>query len=399
MFELFKMSWQGLWERKGRTIGAIIGVVIAFTALSYALLLGETFKAYLTDYFTKNFQTNLISVSGAMFTDADVATLSMIEGVASVVPIATARGVVKTSSGSSIPVTLYGLDPSYLEFVLPRTALYKGDMFISSNFVLIGYFVSFDRTTGEEKVSVGSPASLSVGRRSQTIIASGVLSTGTIAFFDTRRAVLIDINTFRQLTGVTTYNVVLLFVDDTSKIEAISREIRANFPNVDVVSPLAVLESINNFFTSFQMFLAVVAGVSTLITALWLYDTMSINVLHRTREIGIMRSIGFRRRQILTLFLGEAFLIALIGIAIGMALLIPLSNAGPAALFGQRTSSAAAGDFGARHAFVMEMDKLVLDPVTIATTAFIVLSINLAGALLPAIRASRINIVQALRYE
>lgn len=399
MFELFKMSWQGLWERKGRTIGAIIGVVIAFTALSYALLLGETFKVYLTDYFTKNFQTNLISVSGAMFTDADVATLSMIEGVASVVPIATARGVVKTSSGSSIPVTLYGLDPSYLEFVLPRTALYKGDMFISSNFVLIGYFVSFDRTTGEEKVSVGSPASLSVGRRSQTIIASGVLSTGTIAFFDTRRAVLIDINTFRQLTGVTTYNVVLLFVDDTSKIEAISREIRANFPNVDVVSPLAVLESINNFFTSFQMFLAVVAGVSTLITALWLYDTMSINVLHRTREIGIMRSIGFRRRQILTLFLGEAFLIALIGIAIGMALLIPLSNAGPAALFGQRTSSAAAGDFGARHAFVMEMDKLVLDPVTIATTAFIVLSINLAGALLPAIRASRINIVQALRYE
>lgn len=307
--------------------------------------------------------------------------------------------MVKTSSGSSIPVTLYGLDPSYLEFVLPRTALYKGDMFISSNFVLIGYFVSFDRTTGEEKVSVGSPASLSVGRRSQTIIASGVLSTGTIAFFDTRRAVLIDINTFRQLTGVTTYNVVLLFVDDTSKIEAISREIRANFPNVDVVSPLAVLESINNFFTSFQMFLAVVAGVSTLITALWLYDTMSINVLHRTREIGIMRSIGFRRRQILTLFLGEAFLIALIGIAIGMALLIPLSNAGPAALFGQRTSSAAAGDFGARHAFVMEMDKLVLDPVTIATTAFIVLSINLAGALLPAIRASRINIVQALRYE
>ncbi|MEM1836781.1 MAG: FtsX-like permease family protein [Pyrobaculum sp.] len=399
MFELFKMSWQGLWERKGRTIGAIIGVVIAFTALSYALLLGETFKAYLTDYFTKNFQTNLISVSGAMFTDADVATLSMIEGVASVVPIATARGVVKTSSGSSIPVTLYGLDPSYLGFVLPRTALYKGDMLISSNFVLIGYFVSFDRTTGEEKVSVGSPASLSVGRRSQTIIASGVLSTGTIAFFDTRRAVLIDINTFRQLTGVTTYNVVLLFVDDTSKIEAISREIRANFPNVDVVSPLAVLESINNFFTSFQMFLAVVAGVSTLITALWLYDTMSINVLHRTREIGIMRSIGFRRRQILTLFLGEAFLIALIGIAIGMALLIPLSNAGPAALFGQRTSSAAAGDFGARHAFVMEMDKLVLDPVTIATTAFIVLSINLAGALLPAIRASRINIVQALRYE
>ncbi|MEM0370918.1 MAG: FtsX-like permease family protein, partial [Pyrobaculum sp.] len=111
------------------------------------------------------------------------------------------------------------------------------------------------------------------------------------------------------------------------------------------------------------------------------------------------RSIGFRRRQILTLFLGEAFLIALIGIAIGMALLIPLSNAGPAVLFGQRTSSAAAGDFGARHAFVMEMDKLVLDPVTIATTAFIVLSINLAGALLPSIRASRINIVQALRYE
>lgn len=80
-WEVIRLSWRALWERKGRTIGAIIGVVIAFTALSYALLLGQTFKDAVSDYFTKNFQLDSLYVTGAQFTDADVNMLRTIPEV------------------------------------------------------------------------------------------------------------------------------------------------------------------------------------------------------------------------------------------------------------------------------------------------------------------------------
>jgi hypothetical protein len=84
--EMLRLSWKALWERKGRTIGAVVGVMIAFTALSYALLLGQTFKDYTNQFFTSNFQTNVIYVTGTQFTDADVGALSTISGVVSAVP-------------------------------------------------------------------------------------------------------------------------------------------------------------------------------------------------------------------------------------------------------------------------------------------------------------------------
>jgi putative ABC transport system permease protein len=61
---------------------------------------------------------------------------------------------------------------------------------------------------------------------------------------------------------------VVLTLEDSSKIDAVANEIRASFPNVDVISPQAILQTINSFLTSFQLFLGLIAGVSTLITAL-----------------------------------------------------------------------------------------------------------------------------------
>ncbi|MEM1598714.1 MAG: FtsX-like permease family protein, partial [Pyrobaculum sp.] len=168
-------------------------------------------------------------------------------------------------------------------------------------------------------------------------------------------------------------------------------------------SPQAILQTINSYLTSFQLFLGMLAGVSTVITALWLYDTMSISVVQRTKEIGVMRALGFKRRHVMAMFLTEAFIIAAIGVVIGIALLIPMSQVGLSALFSGGASQAPrggpqggpAGGFGN----FMNISQLVLDPLIIAATASLVIAVNVAGAFLPAFRGGRINIVQALRYE
>jgi ABC-type transport system, involved in lipoprotein release, permease component len=232
------------------------------------------------------------------------------------------------------------------------------------------------------------------------VVASGILATGALGFVDTARGFVTDLASFRQLTGITTYNTVVLTLEDSSKIDAVANEIRASFPNVDVISPQAILQTINSFLTSFQLFLGLIAGVSTLITALWLYDTMSINVVQRTKEIGVLRSLGFKKRHIMAMFLGEALMIAIIGVVIGAVLLIPLTQMGlPFMNSAQTPQTRGPGPGGFGGPAFANINSLVLDPVLVAGAAALVVGINLLGAFLPAYRGGRINIVEALRYE
>ncbi len=399
MSEVARLAWKALWERRGRTIGAIVGVVIAFTALSYAILLGQTFKDYTTRYFTSNFQTNALYVTGGQFTDADVDALSRIDGVELAVPIAAARGVVRIPGASGqIPATVYGVDPALVRRLLPETALYDGELVVASNLVLVGYFVAFDRSTGQQKASVGSPISLTLGRRALSAMVSGILASGMLGFIDTSRGVVMDLSAFRQATGITSYSTVMLFLRDPSLADAVANEVRASFPNVDVISPQAVLQTINSFLTSFQLFLGLIAGVSTVITALWLYDTMSISVVQRTKEIGILRAIGFKKRHVMGMFLMEALIIAAIGVAVGMALLVPLAQSGIPFMSTTQQQQAPRGGISPHPPF-SSITSLELDPLLITATAALVIAINLVGAFLPAYRAGRIDIVSALRYE
>ena len=393
-WEVVRLSWRALWERKGRTIGAIIGVVIAFTALSYALLLGQTFKDAVNDYFMKNFQLDSLYVTGVQFTDADVNVLRAIPGVEHAVPIAAARGLAKAPGQQQpLAVTIYGISPAHAALIIPETALYEGSLAIGGNLALVGYYVAFDRSTGERRLDLGAPLTIQLGRRTASVQASAVLASGAVGVLDTLRGVVVDIALFRQLAGSENYNFVLVRVKDTTLLEKVAADIRAYFPSADIISPLAVLQTFESFFTSFQLFLGLIAGVSTVITALWLYDTMSISVVHRTKEIGVMRALGYKRRHIMILFLAEALLIAAVGIALGAAALVPLAHAGIPTP-GQTSSTL-------RPAFhpPFAIQSIELNPVIIAAAATLVAAVNLAGAALPAYRASRINIVSALRYE
>ena len=167
-----------------------------------------------------------------------------------------------------------------------------------------------------------------------------------------------------------------------------TNEIRSSFPNVDVISPQAILQTINSFLTSFQLFLGLIAGVSTLITAHWLYDTIYINLVQRTKEIGVLRSLGFKKRHIVAMFLGEALMIAIIGVVIGAVLLIPLTQMGlPFMNSAQTQQTRGPGPGGFGHGF-FNINSLVLDPGLVAGAAALVVGINLLGAFLPAYRGA-----------
>jgi len=95
LVDYLNLAWMALWERRGRTIGAVVGVVIAIVALGLAIGAGQGFKALTTGFFENVFGINTVVLfpSGtAQLTLTDMATVSALPHVASVEPILEAAG-------------------------------------------------------------------------------------------------------------------------------------------------------------------------------------------------------------------------------------------------------------------------------------------------------------------
>ncbi|MFP3251673.1 MAG: ABC transporter permease [Thermoproteus sp.] len=385
-----RLAWGSLRERKGRTIGAIVGVFIAFVALTEALALGNAFRSSALNLF-EGLGVNNVFVLGS-FTDADVALVKTYVApyATAVVPISSAIASVRLPNGVVEGVTLYGIPSDGIGVIVPESAVYDGSNNVGGGLALVGYFVAFDRSTGTQLLNVGDPLPLNYRGRSYALAISGILSAQNPGPIDTTTSVVLDESQFRAITGDSTYRLIVVSLKSTQYFDEVQNLLKAVYPNAEVLNLQSLVQTVNQFFTGLELFLGIVSGVSTVITALWLYDTMTISVLQRTKEFGILRAVGFKRRQITAMMLYEALIIAAIGIAAGVVALILLSFI-PISFFPQTAAP--------RGAFSRASPSLSVPWNIGLATAALVVAVNMLGALAPAIRAGRLNIVDALRYE
>lgn len=120
-----------------------------------------------------------------------------------------------------------------------------------------------------------------------------------------------------------------------------------------------------------------------------LMNIMLVSVTQRTREIGMEKSLGARSRDIFLQFLAEALTISFAGGLLGIILAYVVSlSVGRLTLYSAMAQHAEAGDI-----------RLVLDPLTLLVSTLILAVVGLVSGMLPAIRASRLDPIEALRYE
>ena len=110
-------------------------------------------------------------------------------------------------------------------------------------------------------------------------------------------------------------------------------------------------------------------------------NTMLMSVLERTREVGILRALGWRRRRILGLILREALIIGLLGGGAGI-----LAAFGLTALMGMAP-------------LVGDAFTPLWEPDVLARAILVAITLGLAAGIYPAYRATRMQPVEALRYE
>lgn len=197
---------------------------------------------------------------------------------------------------------------------------------------------------------------------------------------------IITLDEFTSHFQVPFYERVQVRVKDSKFLVAVQDEIIAKGFVVTALSK--TVDQANKIFQGIQAVLAVFGGIALTVSAIGMFNTMTVTLLERTAEIGVMRTIGASSFDIVILFVAEAVIVGLLGGVVGILI------GGGIGVIANGAVSLAAGKFGGESVSIFKYPLPFL--VFILSFSGIV---GFITGLFPARRAAKINPLDAIRYK
>lgn len=161
------------------------------------------------------------------------------------------------------------------------------------------------------------------------------------------------------------------------QIRALLERLHGGVDDYELVVPEALLAESRRTQQLFNLVMGCIAGISLLVGGIGIMNILLASILERTREIGVRRAVGAKRRDILRQFLLEAFALSATGGLLGVILGIAIA----------RAIAAAAGW------------PTLVQPWAIVLATGVAVAVGLASGLYPALRAAQLDPIEALRHE
>jgi putative ABC transport system permease protein len=180
-----------------------------------------------------------------------------------------------------------------------------------------------------------------------------------------------------QLAAENQCTAILISVKEGSTAQLVADAIHRKFPDNQIIFTKDIEELYMSGFPAMNVFLDVIVGIAAVISALVILLTMYTTVTERTRQIGILKSLGMSNARIAWTIAQEAMLISFCGVLAGIVLTILLR-------------------FALTQITTLEVE---ISPLVLAITLLVGLAGGALGALYPALRAARLDAVDALSYE
>jgi len=421
---MFGTAWDNLKKRKLRTALTTLGVVIGITTIIALASLGEGLRFTVNQRLQTGFELNVLIIipgsftsglRGAGFSQTDVSNLTQIQNVTLVTPMITlpTATVNRTTTGQKGfgAFTVGGINFTQMQQMLPeRFHLLPGGQFPNAtepNGLVLGYKAA-TTVNGTLVASVGENVTVQIvaaGRLiyNETYVITGILAEGgTSGLTNFDYWAFVPIQTAAKIPGGGGgYQIILAKVTNPQISEDVSNAIEDYFRNsVTVFVPTALEHQVDNILNLITIFLLAIASISLIVAGVGIMNIMTVSVMERTREIGILKAIGAKNRTILSMFLTETMLMGILGGIIGIITGYGLSYALAFAVSGLVQTSQQSPGFSSVGS---QNQNLTIEPIfspewTIIALAFAII-VCVAFGLYPARKAARLDPVQALRYE
>jgi len=399
LWDILGISANGVKERKFRFALNLIGILIGCAAVTGLVSMTQGMSNTITDQLGSLGASTITVVPGSFtagrgFTGGgsfvtrtlgwmDLNTIKKIPDVEFAVPIESGDSGAYVVRGKTYARALTGVTDQYFA-INKALEIAEGRVLLRSDLAVavIGYDVFQPPSEDEPILKLGDrlkvTARVNGVDKELTLRIVGVLKKTGGSFGSSDSVVLIPLKTYEQFfeTGGA-YNSIQVTATSTDKVEEIAQAIKAKVDQVTVVTAASAQSMVNTILGTIQAVLGGIAAISLVVAGVGIINTMTISVLERTREIGTLKALGAKSRDVLFMFLSEAVLTGVVGGLIGA--------------FGGFGLSVAVGNYvGLAPDLSVSLGALVV--------GFAVVTCVLSG-LYPAWHASRMNPVEALRYE
>ena len=412
-YESVRVAMLALAAKKLRSILTMLGIIIGVGAVIALMSIGRGVEKFFVDQFT-SLGTNLLYIVPGQLTEGGpsergrstgVLTLSdsnaiansmRVPDVTAVAPEVSGRAIVARAS-NDLDVSVSGVTASYQDAISAEVAIGSfiadADVIERSRVVVIGSDVYADLFGPNE-----NPLDQTVRVNNILFRVIGVMKERGVGVGGANldESVYMPLSTvqdrlFRRRTVSGEYQVSLIYaaVVSEDRMEAAQEQItellreRHNIAflgedDFAIINQSDLISIFGDILNALTLFLSAIAFISLVVGGIGIMNIMLVSVTERTREIGLRKAVGAKRRNVLSQFLIEAVTLSLIGGLLGISI--------------------GAGGAVAATSFVPNFSAVVgLDAIAIAI--LFSMAVGLFFGIYPAYRASRLNPIDALRYE
>lgn len=364
------------FRNKTRSALSIIGIAIGIaTIVALGLITAGMEDSVQTTFNEGGAEitvTNATNVGGS----SGLLSMSFIDNLKNITNVSDAVGQLSVSESnqsfvhSRSPVlgtTVYGINASKLSLVGIKNV--NGSVYKEGSFeAVIG-----SRYADLNNLSIGDNLSF-LGHNFKIV---GIYETGSMM---TDNGVYTSLKTLQNISNTNGVSSILVKTSEGVNDTIVSKNIEEKYENVSTLTSEEMSSMLNDVIDILDAASLAISGLAIIVGGIGVINTMVMTVYERTKEIGVLKSIGWKSKKILTMILGETLVLTTISGIIGSIFGILIAEVG-VRLVGTDGFS------------------LVYTPKTFILAFGITIIVGIIGGVYPAYKASKLAPTEALRYE